>query len=463
MANNIILKFSSYLLLIAVLFFAAVEVSAQSKKDIRKATQLAQEGDNSFQRKDYRGAISKYAESIVIMPNNAKAHFWKGYAHYYLKENGQAMTELDLALSKGFSPLEIYKLRWFLHYDNKNLDAALADIKQGLQLEPNNLMFLVGLAEISDTKGQYKESLDAYQRAVLIEPNNAELYYNIARVQFNLNNAQGQAAAAEEAIKRNTRFLGESYYLLGDAYQKLKRPNEAGDAYARAISAKPDIYQAYRNLAEIYRSESKFNDAIDVLKKAKNQFPNDGNIYTDLSWYYSLADRNDEAIQAAKAGIQLLPKQQLAYTNLCRAYNDAKQYQLAISACNEALRITPNDGETNFYLGRAYDFLDKPAEATKYYDRAVTGLVEFTRNNPDYSDGYYLLGNAYHADNQRDKAIEAYTKCLQLNPRFGKARFNLGYMYVLKKNKSAAMEQYNSLLSMDQNLAAKLKAEIDKL
>jgi hypothetical protein len=36
-------------------------------------------------------------------------------------------------------------------------------------------------------------------------------------------------------------------------------------------------------------------------------------------------------------------------------------------------------------------------------------------------------------------------------------------MYTLGKNKSAALEQYNSLLSLDEGLAAKLKAEIDKL
>ncbi len=158
-----------------------------------------------------------------------------------------------------------------------------------------------------------------------------------------------------------------------------------------------------------------------------------------------------------------MPKQSLAYTNLCRAYNDTKQYELAINACNNALRISPNDGETSFYLGRAYDLLGKSSEATRYYDQAVIGLVEFTKNNPDYSDGFYLLGNAYYADDQRDRAIESYRRCLELSPRFVKARYNLGLMYVKKKDKAGAMDQYNSLLALDQTWAVKLKSEIDKL
>ena len=56
------------------------------------------------------------------------------------------------------------------------------------------------------------------------------------------------------------------------------------------------------------------------------------------------------------------------------------------------MKISPNDGETNFYLGRAYDFLNDAKTATKYYDKAVAGLVQFTKDNPDYSDGFYLLG-----------------------------------------------------------------------
>jgi hypothetical protein len=36
-------------------------------------------------------------------------------------------------------------------------------------------------------------------------------------------------------------------------------------------------------------------------------------------------------------------------------------------------------------------------------------------------------------------------------------------MQVKKKNKSGALEQYNALLTLDADLAAKLKSEIDNL
>ena len=119
---------------------------------------------------------------------------------------------------------------------------------------------------------------------------------------------------------------------------------------------------------------------------------------------------------------------------------------------------------TYFYLARAYDLTGEKDLATRSYAKAVTGLVEFTKNNPDYSDGFYLLGNAYFADNQRDKAVEAYKRCLVISPRFIKARYNLGILQILNRNKDEAIEQYRVLLSLDNRLAEALGNEIvDKL
>jgi tetratricopeptide (TPR) repeat protein len=469
--------FLSAIAVIIALSLAGGHAVAQSKKERKKAQDLAQEAARAFNQKNYRLAVSKSAESIAIVPNVAEVHFWKGYAHYNLGELDQAIIELDIAQSQGFKPLEVYKIRSLAKYQKKDYDGALADFREGLKLDPNNEMFLVGSGEILSARGNSQEALAMYQHALAQDPKNPDLYFSVANTQAKLGNVEAQTAAAEEAIKRNTRFLGDAYYLAADGYFRQRKFDQAEQAYSSAIDRwkaanekKPEMRVAYRVLGDIYRRGNRFNDAIRISKQALLDFPNDGEIYTDISWYYSLADRHKDAIDAAQAAIHFLPNEHLAYTNLCRAYNDlgtekkdAAQYQLAINACNAALKLSPNDGETYFYLGRSYDLQGKSADATRYYERAVKGLEAFTKDNPDYSDGFYLLGNAYFADGQYDKAIGAYRKCLELSPRFVKARYNLGIIYTINKNKSAAMEQYNSLLALDQTLAAKLKTEIDKL
>ena len=436
MIRRLDLKPVAFLVLCFALIVPTTSTFAQSKKERKQAQQLAQDALKAYNQKNYRITVDKAAQSLALVPVNADLHFWKGYAHYYLKEFDNAISEMDLALSQGFKPLEVYRVRSIAKFEKKDYDGALADFNEGLKLDPNN----------------------------------AEIYFDIAKTQAMLGNAKAESDMALEAVKRNYHLLGDAYYIAADGFIRQKRYEDAEQALINAISRwkannqKPqDMYTAYRLLGDIYRRFSRFDDAIKIIRQAISDFPNDGNLYTDASWYYSLADRTKEAIEAAQAGIQLSPTEHLAYTNLCRAYNDTGQFPLAIINCNAALKITPDDGETYFYLGRAYEATGKNSEAQAAYRKAVTGLEKFVQDNPDYSDGFYLLGNAYYTVNQGDKAIDAYKKCLELSPRFARARYNLGVSYVAKKDKPGALEQYNGLLPLDASLAAKLKTEIDKL
>jgi superkiller protein 3 len=462
MNRKIILSFMTICLLLTAFSASVSVVNGQTKKQIKQAKKLADEANRSFQKKDYQTAISKYAEAITLVPNFPDTHYWKGYAHYYLNEYDQAIVELDTALERGYKPLDIYKLRWFLNYQKKNYDAALKDVEQGLQLDPSNLTFNLAVGELNFAKGSYQQALTAYEKAVEIDPNNADTHYSIAASYAALGDTSKQLQSALEAVRRNTKHLGEAYFLIGDGYQKTRKFNEAADAYLKAMSAKPDIYATYHNLSDIYRNQNRFEEAIVVTNKGLKIFPNDGNLYIDLGWYKSLANHNFEAIIASKKAVELAPNQYAGYTNLCRAYYETKQYELALTSCNTALKLNPDDGEANVYLGFTYLSLNKVETANKFFTKAVDGLGEFTKNNPDYSDGFYLLGNAYYYVGQPQKAIEAYNKCLELSPRFSKARYNLGLTYFVTKNMSAAKEQYEELLKIDKDLAAKLKQTIDK-
>jgi hypothetical protein len=61
--------------------------------------------------------------------------------------------------------------------------------------------------------------------------------------------------------------------------------------------------------------------------------------------------------------------------------NDVGKPGEAVNACNSALKLNPEDGETFFLSRSRNDLLNKPAEATRLYKRAVAGLVHFTKAN----------------------------------------------------------------------------------
>jgi tetratricopeptide (TPR) repeat protein len=447
------------LFLLTIFSVSPIETYAQPKK----AKKLVSDGNKLFNQKNYQSAIAKFAEAIVLAPNYADAHYWKGYAHYNLNQYDEAVEDLNAALAQGYKPpVDVYKLRWTIHYQKKDYDAALGDLQEAIKLDPSNATYNRSLGDIYLGKQQWRDALIAYKTTTQLNQADADVYYFMAFSHYNLGETPAQEVAALEAVKRNTKYAGESYFLIGDALQKGGRLDEAQQAYQKALQIKPDIYGIYTNLADLHRSQNRFKEAIDTANRGLSLFPNDGNLYISLSWFYSLNDQPQNAVSAGLNATKYAPNESMGYTNLCRAYNDTKQYQLAIQTCNEALRLNPGDGETNFYLGRANDFLNKPEIAGRFYSKAVAGLVEFTKNNPYYSDGFYLLGNAYFADRQREKAIEAYKKALILSPRFAKARYNLGIIYFTGGNVKEAREQYEELRKIDAATAEKLKQAMDK-
>jgi tetratricopeptide (TPR) repeat protein len=464
---------SRKLSLIAVLLgIFAVSALAQepSRRDIRRSNDLVADGNKAFNQRNYRNAINKYAEAIVLVPKNAAAHFWKGVAHQRLKENTIAMTELNLAEQQGHSPVEVSKARWLLHFEAKDFSAALQDAKRGLQAAPNDQAMLRAVGDIQYENKQYDDSLAAYTQALLGAPNDGTLYYAIARVHQARGDLAGQEDAATKAVARPNQFLVQSNILLADALHRQRKYSPAIAAYQKVLAADPNNIQTYRSMGDIYRAMSRFADAIDITRQALRKWPLDGNLFTDVSWYYSLNEDFQEAVDAAQSATKLLPNQYMGFTNLCRAHNDLgketkdpRQYSLAISACNSALRLNPNDGETYFYRGRAYRAQGKDAEADRDFDRSVSGLVKFTQDNPDYSDGFYLLGNAYGENGNFEKALAAYRDCLKLNPAFARAYYNSGAIYVHLKRRNEALSQYQALVPLDSGRASELKALIDKM
>ena len=452
-----------YLTILLSFFSLPAEISAQRKKDIEKARKIAKQGEQLFLKKDYQGAIAKYSEAIGVLPTFPEAYFWKGYAHYYLKEYEQSIGDLNQAESQGYGkPLDIFSLRWFLNFQTKNYDAALKDAQVAAQLDPNNAVYTTALGDIYRMKENYRDAATFYKKALEQDQKNSDLPYFLAVSYEKLNEHENQGMAALEALKRNTRYVGESNYYVADSLYKQKKIDEAAEFYKRTLEIKPDKYEAYGALSDIHRSRNEFTEAIAVTRRGLKQFPRDAALYTSLAWFYSLADRPQDAIVAAQSAINLEPDQYMAYTNICRAYNDAKDYLNAIGNCNLALQKNPGDGETYLYLARAYEFTKQTAKAEDAYKKAVEGLVKFTQANADYSDGFYLLGNAYFAVGKDPEAIAAYNRCLQLAPRFARARYALGYTYLLNKDKPKAREQYNLLREVDNNLAEKLRAEIEK-
>lgn len=449
MLKRTIITATTIFFLLTVMFAVQTEINAQvRKKDKKNAEKLLRQGNVLFGQNEFKAAIDRYAQAISMYPGFAEAHFWKGSAHSKLNETGQAIDDLDIALQQGYNPIEIYKLRWFLHYQRNNYDAALKDAEAGLKLEPNTSFFLLSLGDVYTKKEDYENAVISYEKAAPLEMRNGDLFYNLAFAYGKLDRYEKQEAAAQEALNKGTKKPGEAWVLLGDAAVKQKKYDQAVEAYERSIVANDKTYATYTALAETYRFQGNFKKAIATLEKGLKNFENDEKFLVSLTRYYSLAGDKNDAVRVGLLAKQYAPDNAMAFTNLCRAYSDAGLHQQALDTCKEALKKSKNgegEGESHYYMGRAYEALKQNEKAVPEYEKAVLGLKASTDKLTDDADGFYLLGGAYYATRQYQNAIEAYQQAINLSPRFAQAYYNMAYAYLNTGDKKSARAVYEKL------------------
>ena len=428
----------------------------------KRAEKLSKEGYSEFYKGNYKKAIENCDKAIKVQPQLPYAYYIKGWSHFRLGQHQQAVIALNKALEQGHDQFEVAEVRGQALYFLKDLANAEKDLTVFANSAKSNGPATFVLAQILFAQQKYSQAGARFQKALEQGYKDKNIQYYLAVCLGAAQDRAGQERAANQAIQDGTQFLGEAYYQAGNALYNQKKFDAAIAAYDKALQLKPSIKEAYYDLYQIYRQLNRDDKAVDIMKRRTKEDPTDVQGFLNLSWIASLSKRSQDAVEAALQATKLAPRESTGFTNMCRAYNDLKLYDSAIQACNDALAIKPGDGETYLYLARAKDEQKKANEATLYFDKAVIGLIDYTRQNPDNADGFYLLGNAFYSAKQRNKAIPAYLRALELNPRYVQARYNLGYIYAQLGDYRSAKDQYDLLVVLDADLAARLLPNIEK-
>jgi tetratricopeptide (TPR) repeat protein len=308
--------------------------------------------------------------------------------------------------------------------------ARFADIASGLGVETGTSIartvqsptlmaddyFL--LAYQKNEQGNYPGALDNYDRAIALNPNYDEAYYNRGNLKYQkLNNSQGALADYDRAIAINPN-LAEAYNNRGNLkYEKLNNPQGALADYNRAISLNP-------NLAEAYYSRGN-------LKQDKLNNPQG-----------ALADYD--------RAIAINPNLAEAYNNRGNLKQDKlNNPQGALADYDRAIAINSNDADAYYSRGNLkYLKLNDPQGALTDYNYAIS-------LNPNYAFAYNNRGNLKHEKlNDPQGALADYSRAISLNPNDAVPHHNRGNLKDEKLNDpQGALTDYNRAIALNPNYA----------
>ncbi len=162
---------------------------------------------------------------------------------------------------------------------------------------------------------RHVEATDVLKQALQYDPDNAEIYNNLAFTQVHAELYPEAVASGQKAIE-----------LLG----------QTGQSFKQGLQNRNEVLShAYKNLGNAYNGLKRYNEAADALKQAAVIEPNNAAAHFNLGLALFNGGRHSEAIEAYKAVVKLRPQLAVAHYNLGLSYvaiNDKvsarKQYEI---------------------------------------------------------------------------------------------------------------------------------------
>lgn len=163
-------------------------------------------------------------------------------------------------------------------YQNKQSDLAEKTASKLAEKFPKHPFAWTVLGALFNQTGKFNEALIAFQKSIIIEPNNTESHNNLGNTFFKL----GRLEEAEECCKKAIALDQKNELAqnnLGQILFGLKKFDEAESAFRNAIYLKEDFIQAYFNLGNTLKTNGKPEEAISILTKASLIDPNNPELY----------------------------------------------------------------------------------------------------------------------------------------------------------------------------------------
>jgi tetratricopeptide (TPR) repeat protein len=199
-------------------------------------------------------------------------------------------------------------------YHQGLLQQALTQAETLVQQYPKSSFLFNIQGAILKGLGQLDRSVEAYEKAITIEPDYAEAFYNMGnalRQQVKLDEAIGAYEKAT-AFKSN---YAEAYHNMGTALQDLGKLDEAIAAYKKAIGIKPDYAEVLYNMGNAFRQQGKRDEAIVAYSKAIAMKPDYAEAYHNMGATHNEQGNMEEAVEAYKKAIDIKPDYASAYKN----------------------------------------------------------------------------------------------------------------------------------------------------
>jgi len=262
---------------------------------------------------EYADAQQACEQAIEIRPENAS--IWADHSGVMLRleQYPEAIASADLSLTYNLENSLAFTYQCMAFQALEQYETALDKCNEALRVNgdwgnesPSLAWFHRG--QILDQQGDSELALVAYERTLLLEPEDSLTLAYQCRALLGLDRYEAAIAACQDALAGNQQWRTENpssaWVYQGIAYSRLNQPDAAIRAFDQAIAIDPENVEAW----------------------------------TQQGWILEQQDRATEALTSYTRAVELAPESSRALVGQCTVLNQRQRYEAAIAACQQAIQ-----------------------------------------------------------------------------------------------------------------------------
>ncbi|XP_017573187.1 protein O-mannosyl-transferase TMTC3 [Pygocentrus nattereri] len=340
-----------------------------------------------------------------------------------------------------------------------NYERALRYFLQATRVQPDDIGAHMNVGRTYKNLNRSKEAEEAYvvakslmpqiipgkKYATRVAPNHLNVYINLANlIRANDSRLEEADQLYRQAISMRPDFK-QAYISRGELLLKMNKPNEARDAYLRALELDRTNADLWYNLA-IVNIEMKepsealrnFNRALDLNPRHKLALFNSALLMQESGE----AKFRPEANRRFLTYIKEEPDDANGYFNLGMLAMDANENEAAERWMRQAIRLQPGFRSALFNLALLFSQSQRELEALPVLD-------ELLRHHPEHIKGLILKGDIlmnHRKDTQGARAC--FQRILRTDPSNVQAKHNLCVVYFEERDLPRAERCLEETLAM---------------
>ena len=346
-----------------------------------------------------------------------------------------AQQELAKIQVEGPEQVEYLRLRAAIKGLSNDVAGAEADLKQALQLDPQNDNVTLQYGSLLWKAGRKSEARQMYTTLLKRDDKNR---YALEALGY-LSRDEGDNKAAETFFTRMAAAYPNDYvpYMaLGDLYTAMKEYPKAQESYEKAHKLAPTNSQIVASGSNAAIEAGKVDLAGQWIARATGAMKNDPRVIRETERYLFLKGRYAESARLGEVAIVKLPHDRDAAVYLGYDYYNLGRYDEVLALVSRYEGVLPKEANFPLLAGHVH-------KQNQLLQQAIDDFSRALEKDPKMFEA--LVNRGYVRNDMQDAqgAIRDFEPAIKMNPNSGIARLGLAFSYLQLHRSREALEETN--------------------